>query len=88
MAFGWGLVDEKHFSAFKAINKIRNNFAHQHNYVLNIEELNSLKFDWADIQHKAFDVSCTKGAGEAAKIAIIFLCWKAIHLIKKPEDCN
>lgn len=79
------LIDEKHFSAFCAINNLRNNYAHIHDYKVNIETLNSLKFEWADIQHKAFKAACDKGPGEAARIAIIFLCWKAINLIKQQD---
>ncbi|MBP7722349.1 MAG: hypothetical protein KA155_07405 [Alphaproteobacteria bacterium] len=88
IAFSLDLINKKYYSAFKGINKIRNNFAHKHNFVLGFEELNSLKFDWAEIQHEAFAAACTKGPGEAAKIATIFLCWKAIRLIKEPQDGN
>lgn len=85
LALAMGLIDEKHYSAFSAINNIRNNYAHVHDYKVTIEVLNSLKFDWEDIQKKAFTAACNKGAGEAARIATIFLCWKAINLIKQPN---
>ena len=83
LAYAMGLLDEKYYSSFKSINKIRNNYAHKHNYKVSIEELNSLKFDWEDIQEQAFNGACSKGTGEASRIAIIFLSWKAIHLIKR-----
>lgn len=51
-----------------------------------MDGLNSLKFDWAEIQEQAFEGAYTRGPEEAAKIAIIFLCWKAIHLIKQPDE--
>lgn len=86
IAFGMALIDQKHYSAYKALNKIRNNYAHKQNYVLDVDELNGLKFDWEEIQHKAFGAACTKSMGEAAKIATIFLCWKTIHLINRPEN--
>ena len=86
LAFAMGLIDEKHFSAFKAINKVRNNYAHKHEYRVTIEDLNSFKFDWEVNQDKAFDDACTKSAGEAARIATIFLCWKTIYLIKQPNN--
>ena len=85
IAFAMGLINEKYYSAFRAINNIRNNYAHKHNYVVTIEELSGLKFDWVNIQNQAFQSACIQGSGEAAKIATIFLCWKAIHLIKEPE---
>jgi hypothetical protein len=82
LARAMGLINEKHYSAFKAINNIRNKYAHQHDYKVSIEELSSFKFDWEKIQNMAFNGACSKGAGEAARIATLFLCWKAIHLIK------
>lgn len=85
MAKAMGLIDEKYVSAFKAINNVRNNYAHKHDYKVSIEDLSGFKFDWEDIQNQAFQVACTKGAGEAARIATIFLCWKAILLINNPE---
>ena len=81
-----GLLDEKYYSAFKAINNIRNNYAHKHDYKVSIEELRVFKFDWVDIQNQAFNVACNKGPAEAARIATIFLCWKAIHLIKELHE--
>ena len=85
LARSMGLIDEKYYSAFKAINNIRNHYAHIHDFKVTVEELSGFKFDWEDIQNQAFKVACSKGAGEAARIATIFLCWKAIHLIKKPD---
>lgn len=86
LARAMGLIDDRYYSAFKAINNIRNKYAHKHDYKVFIEELSSFKFDWEDIQNQAFDVACTKGVGEAARIATIFLSWKAIHLIKEPTQ--
>ena len=86
LAFGMALIDKKHYSAYKALNKIRNNCAHKHNHMLDVDELNSLKFDWEEIQHKAYRVACKKSPAEAAKIAVLFLCWKTILLIKEPEN--
>jgi hypothetical protein len=86
LALAMGLIDDKYYAAFKAINNIRNNYAHKHDYMVSIGELNSLKFDWQELQNKAFDAACTKGAAEAARIATIFLCWDAILLLKKPTE--
>jgi hypothetical protein len=86
LAKAMGLINEKYFSAFKAINNVRNNYSHVHDYQVSIEDLSGFKFDWADIQKEAFKVACSKGVGEAARIATIFLCWKAISLIKNPNS--
>ena len=85
MAIAMGLIDEKHYSGFKAINNIRNGYAHKPDYKVTVEELYNLKFDWVDMQAKAFEVSCTRGIEEAARVATAFLCWKAILLIKEPD---
>ncbi|EOV9672471.1 hypothetical protein ACN5L5_000987 [Cronobacter turicensis] len=81
-----GLLNSKYYSAFKAINKVRNNYAHKHDYNVTLEELNVFKLDWADIDKKAFSAACRKIIGEGASIATIFLCWKTIHLLDKQED--
>ena len=83
LAFAMDLLDEKHYSAFKTINRIRNNYAHTHDYKVSILELNSLRFDWEDIQKKAYEAACAKSYSDGARISIIFLCWKAIALLKK-----
>ena len=86
IARAMGLINEKYVSAFKAINNVRNNYAHKHDYKVSIEDLSGFKFDWDDKQNQAFQVACTKEAGEAARIATIFLCWKAILLIKEEPE--
>lgn len=86
LALAMGLIDTKHYSAFKAINKIRNNYAHKHDYKVTLEELSALKFDWVEIQNKAFKVACNQSVSEGARLATIFLCWKAIRLISQPND--
>lgn len=86
LACAMGLINEKYYSAFKAINNIRNNYAHKHDYKVSINDLNSFKFDWEDIQNQAFKAASTKGTGEAARIATIFLLWKALYLIKEPSS--
>lgn len=85
LALAMGLIDQKYYSAFKAINKVRNNYAHKHDYKVSIGDLSGFKFDWEEIQNQAFEVACNKGPSEAARISTIFLCWKAIHLINEPN---
>ncbi|WP_345993100.1 hypothetical protein [Sulfurimonas sp. HSL-1716] len=82
LAYAMGLLNDNYYSAFKAINNVRNKYAHKHNYKVSIQELKAFKFDWEDIQNQAFEGACKKGVGEAARIATIFLSWKAIYLIK------
>jgi hypothetical protein len=86
IAFSMGLFDESYYSAFKCANKIRNDYAHEHNYTLVLESLNGLKLNWTDLQKETFQVACSKSNGEGLKIAILFLCWSAIGLIKTPKD--
>ncbi|AHK22019.1 hypothetical protein BF17_18905 [Yersinia similis] len=85
LALAMGVIDEQYYSAFKAINKVRNNYAHKHDYKVSFAELNAFKFDWEAIQNKAYKAACSKGIEDAARIATIFLCWKAIHLISSPD---
>jgi len=85
LARALGLLSEEYVSAFKALNNIRNDYAHRASYKVSFDQLTGLKFDWEPIQEEAYAAACTKGVEEAAQIAMIFLCWKAIHLIKKPE---
>lgn len=86
LAFGLGLISEQQNSAYKALNGIRNDIAHKSDYEPDIEDLNSLKIGWTDSQKTAFNMACTKGWAEAARIALIFLGWDAIHHIKSPEE--
>jgi hypothetical protein len=84
LAKAMALIDEKYNSAFKALNNIRNNYAHGPSYKVTFKELSGLKFDWTAEQDQAYTAACTKGVEEAAKIAMIFLCWKAILLVRSP----
>ncbi|EDM65695.1 hypothetical protein PE36_09768 [Moritella sp. PE36] len=77
-----GLLEHNLFSAIKAANNIRNKYSHKDNYSVSIAELNSLKYNWTNDQAKAFKGACAKGTGEAVKIAMLFLCWSAIGLVK------
>lgn len=81
LASALGVLPDAHHSAAKALNNIRNAFAHREDHKLNFEELNSLKIGWAAIQKKAYDAACGKGVEEAARIALIFLNWSFINLL-------
>jgi len=75
-------LEERHVSAFKSLNSIRNKLSHDWDYSLSIPELNSLKINWTDIQNSALKTAKKSGAAEASRIAVIFLCWEALGLVK------
>lgn len=85
LAKAMGLLDETYYSSLKALNSIRNSYSHRAAYKVLFEELNSLKFGWEPIQKEAYEKACQKGIDEAARIAMIFLCWKTIHLVSSPD---
>ncbi|MES9859774.1 MAG: hypothetical protein ABW157_18285 [Candidatus Thiodiazotropha sp. LLP2] len=76
LALAMGLIDEVYYSAFKAINKVRNNYAHKHVYKVSIEELSGFKFNWEEIQNQAFEGACTKGAGEEIRTGCLVYYYK------------
>jgi len=88
LARALGALSENHVSAFKALNNVRNNYAHDGAYQVTFEELNSFKLGWEPIQRKAYEVAREKGANEAARIATIFLCWDALMLVKDPAGAG
>ena len=53
-------MSEKHVSVFKALNNVRNNFAHDGTFQVKFEELNSFKLDWEPIQREAYKKACEK----------------------------
>jgi hypothetical protein len=75
-------ISEKHVSVFKALNNVRNNFAHDGTFEVKFDELNGFKLDWEPLQREAYKKACEKGSDEAARIATIFLCWNALKLVK------
>ena len=81
LADALGVLPPAYVSAAKALNNIRNAFAHREDHKLSIEELNSLKIKWVPIQRKAFAAALTKGTEEAAGIAVIFLNWSFLRLL-------
>jgi hypothetical protein len=81
LASALGVLPETHVSAAKAINKIRNSYAHNEEHKLTMGELNSLKIRWEPIQEKAYGVACQKGVEEAARVALIFLNWSFLNLL-------
>lgn len=85
LARALGVLSDQHGSMFRAINRIRNRYAHEAGYQVEIADLNAMKFEWAESQKKAFEVATSKGPQEALRIATIFLYWEALSLIKSPS---
>jgi hypothetical protein len=85
LADAMGLLPPPYVSAAKALNNIRNAYAHREDHKITPEELNSLKIKWALIQKKAYAVALAKGPEEAAQIAVIFLNWSFLRLLHPPS---
>lgn len=81
LADALGVLPPPYVSAAKALNNIRNAYAHREDHRLSIEELNSLKIKWATIQKQAYAIALAKGPEEAASLAIIFLNWSFLRLL-------
>jgi len=81
LADAMGLLPPPYVSAAKALNNIRNSYAHREDHAISAEELNSLKIKWAPIQKKAYAVTLKKGPQEAAQLAVIFLNWSFLELL-------
>lgn len=88
LASALGVVPDTLLGAAKALNNIRNAYAHREDHRLTFEELNSLKIKWVPMQKKAYEAACTKGEEEAARIAIIFLYWEFLKLLPQAEHAT
>jgi len=86
LASALGVLPDVYLGAAKALNSIRNSYAHREDHQLSIEELNSFKIRWTASQKKAYVMACTKGIDEAARIAIIFLNWSFLKLLPQASD--
>lgn len=81
LADAMGVLPPPYVSAAKALNNIRNAYAHREDHTITVEKLNFLKIEWDPLQKKAYVVALTKGPEEAARIVIIFLNWSFLRLI-------
>jgi len=81
LANAMGVLPGAHLGAAKALNSIRNAYAHRADHAVSVEQLNSLKIEWADIQNEAYAAACAKGTDEAIRLAIIFLNWSFLRLL-------
>lgn len=86
LARAMNLLPEIYYSAFRNLNKIRNNYSHVADYRVTMEELNGLRCNWEELQDLAYKTIASANPAKAATLAVIFVCWKAILLIKEPEQ--
>jgi hypothetical protein len=82
LADALGLLPASHVSAAKALNAIRNAYAHRETHKVSVEELNSLKIKWLPIQNRAYVAALAEGPEEAASIAVVFLNWSFLNLLQ------
>jgi len=81
LAASLGVLPEEYWGPIKALNKIRNNYAHDLNYQVTINELNDLKLRWETIQNDAYQTAVRQGIEDAALISTLFLCWSIMKLL-------
>jgi hypothetical protein len=82
LADALGILPAPYVSAAKALNNIRNSYAHREDHKLTIAELNSLKIKWVPLQKRAYAAAVAKGTEDAARIAVIFLHWSFLELLR------
>jgi hypothetical protein len=86
LANALGLLPAEHFAGAKALNKIRNQYSHNPDYEIKLDDLSPFKFGWEDIQKQAFEVAKTKGIADATQISIIFLSFAFQALLKNSTE--
>lgn len=86
LADAMGLLPSAYVSAAKALNGIRNSYAHLEDYKVSVEELNSLKIEWEPIQKEAYKAALKKSSEDAVQIAIIFLNWSFLGLLHPDRE--
>lgn len=79
LAHSLGILSDNLRSPIKGLNTIRNKYAHDLDYQVSFDELICLKYNWEDVQDKAFEAACKKGIEDATMIACLFLCWTLLH---------
>ncbi|MCU6500406.1 hypothetical protein LPN04_21650 [Rugamonas sp. A1-17] len=85
LADAMGVLPPSYVSAAKALNGIRNAYAHREDHKVSLEELNSLKINWEPLQKKAYTAVLAKGHEEAVQLAMIFLNWSFLRLLHPTE---
>ena len=72
----------EHFAAAKALNKIRNQYSHNPDYEITLDDLSPFKFGWEDIQKQAFEAAKAKSITDATQISMIFLSFAFQALLR------
>ena len=88
LASSMDALTDGHAAAAKALNKLRNRYAHDRNFEISLGDLSPFQFGWSSDQKKAFKLAGTKGVGEALQIALIFLSFSfqaLLHVQKGPD---
>lgn len=81
LADAMGLLPAAYVTAAKALNNIRNSYAHSGDYKISIDDLVPLKIKWVPSQKKAFAAAVAKGPDEATHTAVIFLNWSFLRFL-------
>ena len=77
------LISEREFHAFKALNKLRNKFAHQWNYETKFSDAELMICEFSNFQEKVLRDLKEKGdAREFTVMSTLYLCEKALSLAK------
>lgn len=84
LAQAMGVLLERFVSPIKALNSIRNKYAHSENYQVSPEEINRLRLKWQPNQEQAFKLACTKWIEDAVLIATLFLTRAGMRLLDQP----
>ncbi|MBH1978878.1 MAG: hypothetical protein I8H67_10985 [Comamonadaceae bacterium] len=71
IAHALGVLPDRHREVAKALNGLRNNFAHRLNDGFNLEELNSLKGIWNGAHRADFEEVRTKNPKQTTHTAIV-----------------
>lgn len=71
IAHALGVLPERHYEVAKALNRLRNNFAHRLSDGFDVDELNSLKGIWNAAHKAGFDEVRTKNPKQTTHTAIV-----------------
>ena len=82
LARALGLISERQHGAFRALNKLRNKFAHSWDYEPTIEDSTPMNFDLSDTEEKELRALRESSARGFTLTSTLYLCDKARNLAK------
>lgn len=82
LARALGLVSDRQYGAFKALNSLRNKFAHRWDYEPTIDDSTPMNFDLFGVQEEGLRVLRERDAKEFTVLSTLYLCHKARDLAK------